>query len=97
MNECQYTPVQLWIGGKWTESDKIGESINPSSGAVVGSFYDGGEAEAHAAVEAASEAFATTSWSGSGQVRATAIERLADAIESRVPAIAAMLSSCNCA
>ena len=84
-----------WIAGQWTTSAQISESINPSDGSVVGSFYDGGEAEASAAVDAAATAFATTAWARTPSLRARALDRLADALEARVPEIAAMLAREN--
>ena len=48
------TIARHWINGQWTGSGSVLESINPADGTVVGSFYDGGEAEASAAVARAS-------------------------------------------
>ncbi len=56
------TIAQHWIDGRWTGSGSVLESISPADGTVVGSFYDGGEAEASAAVDAAAAAFETTEW-----------------------------------
>ncbi|AHH99074.1 aldehyde dehydrogenase family protein [Kutzneria albida] len=95
MSKNTNAPARHWIGGKWTESTQIRESFNPSTGAVVGTFYDGGEAEARAAVDTAADAFASTDWGRVHHVRATALERLADALEARVPEIAATLSQEN--
>ncbi|MGW2465304.1 aldehyde dehydrogenase family protein [Streptomyces sp. NPDC001761] len=86
------TIAQHWINGQWTGSDSVLESINPADGTVVGSFYDGGEAEASAAVDAAAAAFATSEWARTPSLRATVLSRLADALEARVPEVAAMLS-----
>ena len=52
-----------WIDGEWTGSDTVSESINPATGAVLGRWADGGEAEARAAVAAARRAFDTSPWS----------------------------------
>ncbi|WP_406308288.1 aldehyde dehydrogenase family protein [Streptomyces griseoaurantiacus] len=89
------TIAQHWIDGQWTGSGSVLESISPADGTVVGSFYDGGEAEASAAVDAAAAAFETTAWARTPSLRATALSRLADALEARVPEIAAMLSREN--
>jgi betaine-aldehyde dehydrogenase len=56
------TIAQHWIDGEWVGSDAVTESINPATGEVLGQWYDGGEAEARAAVAAAAaavRAFAT--------------------------------------
>ncbi|WP_033346353.1 aldehyde dehydrogenase family protein [Catenuloplanes japonicus] len=87
--------AQHFIGGAWTSSDRISESVSPSTGEVVGTYYDGGEKEAAAAVDAAVDAFETSDWTRLPHLRATAIHRLADALEARVPQIAAMLSREN--
>ncbi|MGV9876888.1 aldehyde dehydrogenase family protein, partial [Streptomyces cellulosae] len=83
------TIAQHWIDGRWTGSGSVLESISPADGTVVGSFYDGGEAEASAAVDAAAAAFETTAWARTPSLRATALSRLADALEARVPEVAA--------
>jgi betaine-aldehyde dehydrogenase len=41
-----------WIDGEWTGSGAVSESVNPATGAVLGQWADGGEAEARAAVAA---------------------------------------------
>jgi acyl-CoA reductase-like NAD-dependent aldehyde dehydrogenase len=40
----------------------VSESVNPATGAVLGQWADGGEAEARAAVAAARRAFGTSPW-----------------------------------
>jgi len=42
-----------WIDGEWVGSGTVSESINPATGAVLGRWADGGEAEARAATSAA--------------------------------------------
>lgn len=37
-----------WIDGEWTGSGTVSESVNPATGAVLGRWADGGEAEARA-------------------------------------------------
>jgi betaine-aldehyde dehydrogenase len=41
-----------WIDGEWVGSSTVSESINPATGAVLGRWADGGEAEARAAIAA---------------------------------------------
>jgi betaine-aldehyde dehydrogenase len=50
------------IAKHWIDSDRVGsgtvsESVNPATGAVLGQWADGGEAEARAAIAAARRAF----------------------------------------
>ena len=42
-----------WIGGQWLDSGEHGESINPATGEVIGSYAKGGRKEAELAVNAA--------------------------------------------
>jgi betaine-aldehyde dehydrogenase len=51
-----------WIGGEWVGSGTVSESVNPATGAVLGRWADGGEAEARAAITAAGGAFETPPW-----------------------------------
>jgi len=46
-----------WIGGQWLDSSEHGESINPATGEVIGSYAKGGRKEAELAVNAALRAF----------------------------------------
>jgi len=55
--------AERWIDGEWIGSDAVSESINPATGAVLGRWADGGEAEARAAIAAARRAFDATPWS----------------------------------
>jgi acyl-CoA reductase-like NAD-dependent aldehyde dehydrogenase len=41
-----------WLDGGWTGSGTVSQSINPATGVVLGSWADGGEAEARAAIAA---------------------------------------------
>src|ERR1700689_4130760 len=52
-----------WIDGEWTGSGPVKDSVNPATGAVLGQWADGGEAEARAAIAAACRAFETSPWS----------------------------------
>jgi betaine-aldehyde dehydrogenase len=84
-----------WIDGKWVTSATIAESINPSTGEVLGSYNAGGAPEAQAAIDAARRAFDTTEWSRDARHRAKALNELADRIEVRTSELAAMLSHEN--
>lgn len=84
-----------WINGQWSESGTAQESINPSTGEVVGSYVSAGRAEAEAAIAAARTAFDTTGWSRDPALRAKALYELADRLAERVPDLALMLSREN--
>jgi acyl-CoA reductase-like NAD-dependent aldehyde dehydrogenase len=88
-------PVGNWIDGKWSSDGDIHESINPSTGEVVGTFHSAGRNEAAAAIAAARRAFDTTDWSRVVSARARAISELADNLAARAGDIAAMLSREN--
>ena len=77
---------KLWIDGRWTDSQGGGELKveNPATGEVVGSVVDGSAADIDNAVKAANTAFFDGRWSKlSPGVRALAIHRMADMLESR--------------
>jgi acyl-CoA reductase-like NAD-dependent aldehyde dehydrogenase len=71
-----------WIDGEWVDSDTVSESINPATGEVLGEWYDGGEAEAEAAIAAARRAFDTTQWSRDRSLRHRALSEMADRFDS---------------
>jgi betaine-aldehyde dehydrogenase len=47
--------VRHWIDGEWADSDEHRDSVNPATGAVIGSYAMGGPKEAQAAIEAAKQ------------------------------------------
>ena len=89
------TPARHWIAGEWAPSGAVAESIDPSTGDVIGSYYAGGAAEAKAAITAARAAFDTTEWSRDARLRARALHELADRLAARAESLAAMLSREN--
>jgi acyl-CoA reductase-like NAD-dependent aldehyde dehydrogenase len=82
-----------WIGGAWSMSGTVAESVSPSTGAVLGTYVSAGAAEAQQGIDAARAAFDTTDWSRDPNRRYRAILELADRLEARTPEIAASLSS----
>ena len=70
--------AQHWIAGAWVGPGAISESINPATGEVLGEWYEGGEAEAKAAAEAAHRAYLTSPWSRDPTLRHRALSELAD-------------------
>ncbi|PRY28283.1 aldehyde dehydrogenase family protein [Pseudosporangium ferrugineum] len=74
---------------------RLHESIDPSTGEVIGSYVSAGRAEAEAAIAAARTAFDTTGWSRDPSRRSRALHELADRLAERTPAIARMLAREN--
>jgi betaine-aldehyde dehydrogenase len=70
-----------WIDGEWVGSDTILESINPATYDVIGRYADGSEDVAKAAIVAAKRAMLETDWVHDRKLRASVLDRLADAFE----------------
>ena len=87
--------AQHWIDGEWTGSDTVSESVNPATGAVLGRWADGGEAEARAAVAAARRAFAESAWSRDSSLRHRALSELADRFDARAEELGALVTKEN--
>ncbi|MGV8921487.1 MAG: aldehyde dehydrogenase family protein [Pseudomonas sp.] len=81
-----------WIGGEWVDSATRLDSINPATGEVIGTYADGGEAEAVQAIEIARVAFAETDWRENRRLRAKVINAMADAFEARLEDLVEILS-----
>lgn len=94
MNKQSSVPTHArhWIGGAWVDSTTTGVSINPTTNEPLGTFADGGRAEAEAAIAAARRAFDTTTWSRDRKLRAAALSELADRLIERAETIALTLS-----
>jgi betaine-aldehyde dehydrogenase len=88
-------PAKNWIDGRWNDGGAVHESANPSTGEIVGTYVSAGRAEANDAIDAARRAFDTTHWPRAAAVRAAALYKVADALESRVDELALMLSREN--
>jgi betaine-aldehyde dehydrogenase len=90
------TEVALhWIDGQWVGSDLISESINPATGAVLGKWADGGEAEARAAVDAARRAFDEGVWSRDRNLRHRALSEMADRFEAHADELGRLVTMEN--
>jgi betaine-aldehyde dehydrogenase len=81
-----------WINGEWIGSAKVGTSISPATGDIIGTYTDGGEKEADLGIAAALAAFADESWTDDYLRRSTALSHLADAYSARLDEMADMLS-----
>ncbi|MBT9510961.1 MAG: 5-carboxymethyl-2-hydroxymuconate semialdehyde dehydrogenase [Acidovorax sp.] len=79
--------IQHLIGGKPVESREYFETVNPATQEVLAEVASGGEAEVHAAVAAAKDAF--PAWAGlPAPERAKLVRKLGDLIAAEVPALA---------
>ncbi|MCA7904271.1 aldehyde dehydrogenase family protein [Burkholderia cepacia] len=81
-----------WIDGEWIGSPAHRDSFDPATGAVIGRYADGGEAEARAAVTAASRAFDRTPWRHDAALRARVLDELAVAFERHTEALIEQLA-----
>ncbi|WP_234347797.1 aldehyde dehydrogenase family protein [Streptomyces specialis] len=83
------------IGGRWVDGHAIGESHDPATGQVIGTFADAGAVTARAAIDAARHAFATTDWARDRELRARALHEMADRMQRRRDELVALLSREN--
>lgn len=82
-----------WIGGWWLDSGEHGESVNPATGEVIGSYAMGGRKEAGLAVNAALRAFRETDWKDNRSLRARVLNAMAARFEARAEDLAQLLST----
>ena len=84
-----------WIGGEWVGSGTVSESVNPATGAVLGRWADGGEAEARAAITAAGGAFETPPWSRDRTLRHRALSEMADRFDAHADELGTLVTKEN--
>src|SRR5712691_5563955 len=84
-----------WIDGEWTGAGIVSESINPATGAVLGRWADGGEAEARAAVAAARRAFDTSPWSRDRSLRHRVLNEMADRFDAHAEELGTLVTKEN--
>jgi betaine-aldehyde dehydrogenase len=84
-----------WIDGEWTGSGTVSESVNPATGAVLGQWADGGEAEARAAIAAARRAFGTSPWSRDRSLRHRALSEMADRFDAHAEELGVLVTKEN--
>ncbi|MFB8007101.1 aldehyde dehydrogenase family protein [Nocardia sp. NPDC056000] len=84
-----------WIDGAWHEGTATGTSYSPATGQPVGTFAEGGAAEAQAAITAARRAFRTGTWSRDRELRARALFEMADRMAERRDELVALLAREN--
>jgi betaine-aldehyde dehydrogenase len=84
-----------WIDGEWVGSGTISESVNPATGAVLGRWADGGEAEARAAIAAARRAFETSPWSRDPSLRHRVLNEMADRFDAHAEELGTLVTKEN--
>ncbi len=84
-----------YIGGAWTGSEQISESINPGTGAPLGSFAAGGAEEALTAAAAARQAFNSSGWAHRPRLRAAVLLTFADLMAQHKIELAQLLAAEN--
>ncbi len=87
--------AQHWINGEWAGSDVVAESVNPATGEVLGQWYDGGEAEASAAIAAAKRAFMSSPWSRDRSLRYKALTEMADRFDAHADELGRLVTQEN--
>jgi betaine-aldehyde dehydrogenase len=87
--------AEHWIGGEWVGSGTVSDSVNPATGAVLGRWADGSEAEARAAITAARRAFDTSPWSRDRSLRHRALSEMADRFDAHADALGALVTKEN--
>ena len=72
-----------WINGNWvpSASGAVAESVNPSTGEVLGRFADAKAEDGQAAIAAARQAFERSAWAHQPRVRAAVLLAFADRLE----------------
>jgi betaine-aldehyde dehydrogenase len=88
------TPLNArhWIGGEWVDSQRRLDSIDPATGEKIGTFADGGAAEATRCIAVARRAFIDTDWKENRRLRAKVINEMADRFEARTDDLVRILT-----
>jgi betaine-aldehyde dehydrogenase len=84
-----------WIDGRWVDSARHSESVNPATGEAIGVYADGGAQEAQQAIDAAVRAFRDTDWKINRELRSRVLNAMADRFEARVEELIRMLGMEN--
>ena len=80
------------IDGQWRNAAATGRSINPADSSTIGSYADGGTADAQAAIAAARRAFERPDWSQAPRLRQQVMLQWADALERKADELARLLT-----
>ncbi|MFD4603016.1 aldehyde dehydrogenase family protein [Streptomyces sp. NPDC058464] len=87
--------VRNLVDGTWLDGHAVGESRDPATGKVIGTFADAGAVTARAAIDAARRAFRETGWARDRELRARALHEMADRMQQRRDELVALLSREN--
>ena len=82
-----------WIDGQWRDSADHRDSTDPASGEKIGSYALGKEDEAADAVAAAVRVFRDTDWKTNHEVKARALNEMADRFEARAAELAEAIAA----
>jgi betaine-aldehyde dehydrogenase len=89
------TIAQHWIDGEWVGSDTVSDSFNPATGEVLGQWYDGGQAEAFAAIAAARRTFDNTTWGRDRGLRNQVLLEMATRFAARAEELGTLVTKEN--
>jgi betaine-aldehyde dehydrogenase len=81
-----------WIGGRWRDSARHLDSVDPATGEIIGRYAAGGADEARAAVASALRAFRDTPWKGDRALRSGVLYEIAARLESHASALRHLIS-----
>ncbi|HVL76763.1 MAG TPA: aldehyde dehydrogenase family protein, partial [Noviherbaspirillum sp.] len=85
--------AQPWIGSQWAPfGGAAADSIDPSTGEVLGQFADADVGVAEAAIAAARQAFIYSDWAHAPRLRAAVMLEFADRVERRSEELAMLLA-----
>lgn len=87
--------AQSWIDGRWIDSAQKGESINPSSNQVLGTFADSSRSQVEEGIAAARRAFEQSAWAHKPRLRSSVLLAMADALEKQHHELAWLLAAEN--
>ena len=80
-----------WIDGSWHKTGTTADSVDPATGAVIGRHFVAGPDQAQQAILAARRAFLEENWRSDRNLRARALNQLADIFEANVDGLVDVL------
>ncbi len=81
-----------WIDGRWRDSARHKDSINPATGEVIARYALAGEDEVREAAAAALRAFRETNWKNDRALRSRVLHEMAERFEARAADLVRLLS-----
>jgi len=86
---------QNYLNGSWEPSDVVGDSYSPATGQIIGRYYEASESQVEDAINAAAETFEMSPWQHDRELRAAALNELADLIEAHSSELVELLAQEN--